>query len=196
MGRVGKALVHDINNMLTAIVCHAELGLVKNHDAAAAAEHFKEIKAIGTRAGAIHDRFISFSEQERKDLSTVELNAVIEETLSAMGPQIGDHITLETQVEAHLPPVKADADDLHRALNNLLLNAIEAMEGKEGTITLTVRAEPAAVVPSEAIGRQMDGRPAVLLEVADTGCGMSEDTAAQLFEPFFSTKGSSVASVC
>jgi len=189
MGRVGKALVHDINNMLTAIVCHAELGLLKRNDPAAITEHFQEIQAIGTRAGAMHDRLISFSGQGGKTPGMVHLNSIIEETLSAMRPQFGRSITLETRIEANLPAVKADPADLHRAMTNLLLNAVEAIDGEDGRITVTVRAERAAVISRDAIGRHMDGCPAVLLEVTDTGCGMNSETAGQVFEPFFSTKG-------
>ena len=189
MGRVGKALVHDINNMLTAIVCHAELGLLKKDNIADITEHFREIQAIGTRAGSMHDRLISFSAQGAKQSVMSQPNRVLEEALSAIRPQLGDSIELKTHIDPGLPVVNADSNDLHRAVTNLLLNAIEAIDETQGRVTITARSERVAVIPGDAIGRTLDGRPAVLLEIADNGCGMDTKTADQLFEPFFSTKG-------
>jgi len=189
MGRVARALVHDINNMLTAVVCHAELGLLKRNDADAAGEHFREIQTIGIRAGAMHDRLISFAGRGRKRTGVAHPSKVIGESLSVIRPQLHDASALVTKIDPDLPLVSVDPDDLHRAITNLLLNAIEAIESEGGRITLTARADRTAVIPRDAIGASLDGSPAVLLEIADNGCGMDEQTAGQIFEPFFSTKG-------
>ena len=190
-GRVAKALVHDINNMLTAIVCHAELGLRKRTDTNAVHEHFSEIRSIGARAGVMHDRLISFTGRGRSSAKGTHPSEVISDTLSIIRPQVPEGVILESEIEDDIPVVAADPDEFHRAVTNLLMNAIEAINPQRGgRIHLAARTQEAAVIPREALGAELGGQPAVLLEVSDDGHGMDPQTADHVFEPFFSTKGS------
>ena len=80
-------------------------------------------------------------------------------------------ISCDLQLDPHLEPVAADAELLHRAISNLVLNAIDAMP-QGGTLTLRTRNE--------------DGK--LLIEVADTGSGLTPEECARIFTPYYTSK--------
>jgi len=95
----------------------------------------------------------------------------LESTLVMLGHMLGDGITVERDYGAGVPPVEAHAGELNLVWTNLISNAVEAMNGT-GTLRLSTHASEENVV----------------IDVADTGCGLPPAVAARAFEPFFTTK--------
>ncbi|HET9957888.1 MAG TPA: ATP-binding protein, partial [Polyangiaceae bacterium] len=95
------------------------------------------------------------------------------------------HLVLELGDE--LPPVGADRFQLRQVMTNLILNALDAMEGKRGTLTLRTEATRLEGASSERYG--VAAGTYVKVTVTDTGVGILPEARERLFEPFFSTKG-------
>jgi signal transduction histidine kinase len=119
----------------------------------------------------IIDEFSEFARTPKPRLVPMDLNALVDSVLALYRPR-AQGVAIETDLEASLPPIEADRDLLHKALANLVANALEAMPGG-GRLRLTTR--------SSAPG-------AVSLEVADTGPGLSAAEKARLFTPYYTTK--------
>jgi nitrogen fixation/metabolism regulation signal transduction histidine kinase len=118
----------------------------------------------------IIDEFSDFARMPRPRLAPVDVNAVVERALDLYRPR-ADAVVVETEASYPLPPVNADADQLARALGNLIGNALDAMpDGGR----LRVRTAAAAGT--------------VTVEVADSGPGLTEDQKTRLFTPYFTTK--------
>ena len=124
---------------------------------------------------AIVSRFSEFAKMPPPQLESVDLNQIVERVLRLFEPQfqaVGNRqYRLQVELDSKLSRIQADPEQLARALQNLVLNALDAMpEG--GTLTLRTL--------------QRDG--SVLLEVADSGCGLTKDECERLFTPYYTTK--------
>jgi len=104
-------------------------------------------------------------------MQRIDVTDGLESTLVMLGHMLRDGVTVVRDYGAGVPPVEAHAGELNQVWTNLISNAVEAMDGK-GTLRLSTRATQNTVV----------------IEVADTGCGLPPDVAARAFEPFFTTK--------
>ncbi|HWB84897.1 MAG TPA: ATP-binding protein [Bryobacteraceae bacterium] len=117
-------------------------------------------------------RFSDFAKMPAPEMQTMDLNALASETMKLFEPQLAQaRIEASTELARGLPAVRADAEQMTRALRNLILNAIDAMPGGG---TLIVR-----TLPSEG---------GVRLEVSDTGQGLTPEECARLFTPYYTTK--------
>jgi signal transduction histidine kinase len=146
-----------------------------------------EIKAAAERGAALTQQLSAFSEQQELCPELLDLNVLIEEVGRTVQLRLPDNVTLQIELDPALAPVHADASRLREVLLNLAANAIDAMPlGGRLTIHSTN-----IELTEGAISRLSGVAPGhyVLLAVADTGVGMSQEVQAHLFEPFFSTKG-------
>ena len=156
-----------------AILAGPELepGLEWIASALSAATLLAEMKESTRRISALVAAVKSYTQMDRASLQRVDVTDGLESTLVMLGHQLGDGVTVVRDYGADVPPVEAHAGELNQVWTNLIGNAVEAMDGK-GTLRLSTRA----------------GQNDVVIEVADTGCGMPPDVAARAFEPFFTTK--------
>jgi two-component system sensor histidine kinase HydH len=116
-------------------------------------------------------RFSEFSRMPQPHVRPLPLNTLVENVASTHKAQLeAAHIQCELDLGAR-GPIAADADLLHRAVSNLVLNAIEAM-GKGGTLTL----------------RTSEASSSARIEVSDTGAGLAPEESARLFTPYYTTK--------
>jgi two-component system nitrogen regulation sensor histidine kinase NtrY len=124
---------------------------------------------------AIVSRFSEFSRMPQPQFQRVQLNDVVESVSRLFQAQLRtpDRAPIECRLElaAGMPPIAADPELLHRALSNLVLNAMDAM-AQGGTLTLRTRRE---------------GEWAIL-EVADTGTGLTPEECERLFTPYYTSK--------
>jgi len=130
-----------------------------------------EMKESTQRISALVAAVKSYTQMDRASLQRIEVTDGLESTLVMLGHMLRDGVTVVRDYDTGVPPVEAHAGELNQVWTNLISNAVEAMDGK-GTLRLSTRA----------------GQKGIVIEVTDTGCGMSPDVAARAFEPFFTTK--------
>ena len=183
LGGMASGIAHDFNNSLVGILGLTELLLHRpeNLDNKPKARRYLEmINTTAKDAGKIVNRLREFYRlrEEREALETVDLNALIEEAISLTAPSWKAQaesrsisITVQKDLQK-IPTVAGNGAELREVLTNLIFNAVDAMP-KGGNISLRTRGD----------GNQ------VVLEVSDTGKGMTEEVRRRCFEPFFTTKG-------
>ena len=170
IGRLAGGVAHDFNNLLLAINGYSEL----LEDAAGddrSRRYAAEIRSAGGRAAELTQQLLAFSRRQVLQTRLIDLNETVREFDGMLRRVIGEGVRVVLELEPALRPVSADPGQVGQVLVNLAVNARDAMGGT-GTLRIATR---------------RDGDD-VLLEVADNGVGMDEETRARIFEPFFTTK--------
>jgi CheY-like chemotaxis protein len=169
IGQLAGGIAHDFNNLLTVILGNSELLLVNAPELDR--EMVEEIAKAAERSAGLTRQLLAFSRKQVLAPELLDLNAIVVHTERMLRRVIGEDVTLTTRLHRPLPPIKADPGQLEQVLLNLAVNARDAMpQGGELTIRTEVH------------------RESVILEVADTGIGMSHEVRRRVFEPFFTTK--------
>ena len=177
IGRLASGTVHDFNNLLMVLMSLA--GMAKNELSPEhrAWQHLLGIEEAGEQAAHLAGQILTFSKRRPRESRPVSLNVIVTQTLNLVKGVLPANVVVETILDPHLPKALGDENQFKQIVMNLCLNARDAM--KTGG-TLTIRTDVAAP--------NADGTAWVHLSIQDTGCGMSEEIRAQVFEPFFSTK--------
>jgi CheY-like chemotaxis protein len=133
---------------------------------------------------------LAFSGKGRFVLEPLDLSQAVREVTTLLDSARTGKATLVYDLATDLPPIAADAGQVTQVLMNLLINASEAIDDLEGTVTVrtAVREVPLEELASYEYSDELGAGRYVTLEVADTGAGMDEDTLRHIFDPFFTTK--------
>ncbi len=131
-----------------------------------------EVKESTRRISDLVAAVKSYSQLDRAAMQTTDLVEGLESTLVMLAHRIPDDVVVVRDYGADVPPIHALAAELNQVWTNLITNALDAMDGR-GTLRLSTRL----------------GRGAVIVDVADTGHGMSAETRKHAFDPFYTTKG-------
>jgi signal transduction histidine kinase len=180
LGTLTAGIAHEMNNPLGIIASRIELMLLDAEEQNLPARILDDLRVLHRatqRVARIATNLRSFARQTPREHTTIDLNAVVQETLLLMQkPLEVDHIRLVTSLDQALPPIVGDASTLQQVLLNLVTNAREAMaSGGE----IRIETGPDA------------GRPGwVRLGIADTGPGISAEELSKIFDPFYTTKRS------
>ena len=186
LGRLAAGVAHDFNNLLTVILGCGE-GL--RDEIAPDDERQRLVEGIldaGDRATELTKQLLSFSRRAAAEPQVLDVNTVVETTLSMLRRLLGEHIMIRLALSSEPAMVRADPGQLQQVLLNLSVNARDAM-ASGGTLTLSTR-QRRIELPVEVAALGLPRGEYVELLVTDTGTGMSEDVRAHLFEPFFTTK--------
>jgi len=176
---LARRLAHELKNPLFPLQITVENLLKAREHGEQFDEVFREsastLLAEIASLKAIIGRFSEFSRMPQPQLQAVDINQLVREVLQVHQAQLSVEgkpaIAAELKLDDKLGEVAADPDLLHRALANLVLNAIDAMP-QGGTLTLRTRA----------------GAENFFIEVADTGTGLSKEECDRLFTPYYTTK--------
>ncbi|HEX6371386.1 MAG TPA: ATP-binding protein [Longimicrobium sp.] len=188
LGTLAGGIAHDFNNILTAIGGNAELAALEAPPDGEIAESIQEILKAHGRARDLVRRILLFSRRQEPVREVMALEPVVTEALQLLRATVPRNIEIRTCLAPHLPPVRADATQIHQVIMNLGTNAAYAMRESGGVLSVEL---DAVTVGADASGFAAEVEPGryLRLQVADTGCGMSPEVRERLFEPFFTTKG-------
>jgi signal transduction histidine kinase len=172
-GALAAGIAHDFNNVLTTISGFANLALAEVEPGSAAAAHLQQVTEAADRGSAMTRRLLTFSHHDAPEARQVDANEAVVGLETMLRQLLGARIRLVTDLDGPLPKIATDPNQLRRLLVNCAVNARDAMP--DGGV-LTIQTRHAA-----------DERN-VVLNIRDTGTGMSAEVRARLFEPFFTTK--------
>ena len=186
VGQLAAGVAHDFNNMLTIIQGHSGMLLAKSGQRSDLLESAQAIYFAAERAANLTRQLLMFSRKNVMQPKPVDLREVVSHMSKMLQRLLGETIKLEFVPPAQIPLVLADTGMIEQIIMNLAVNARDAMPGG-GTLTISTNptelGEPYVQTHPEARAGAF-----VCLRVADTGCGIDQDTMARIFEPFFTTK--------
>ena len=182
IGSLAGGVAHDFNNLLSIILGYTTL-LLGDASLASAHREIQEIQGAGERAADLTRQLLAFGRRQVLELKVVDLNEVLRQIERMIRRLIGEDIELRIVLADRLAKVKVDPGQIEQVIMNLVVNARDAMPSG-GILTLST----SNAGRSEGGADEGGSRPHVKLEVADTGCGMDQETQDQAFEPFFTTK--------
>jgi signal transduction histidine kinase len=186
LGQLTGGIAHDFNNLLTVVLGNLEsIARRTEGEGEPLRRAIRNAQTGAERAAALTQQLLAFARKQPLQAVILNPNDLVEGTLDLLGRALGEKIDVRADLAPDLWPVRTDRNQLENALLNLAVNARDAMPG--GGV-LTIRTRNVGRNDPKRPGRAMPGDELVLIEVADTGSGMSRDTMARAFEPFFTTK--------
>ena len=173
IGRLASGIAHEINNPLTGVLTYSSL-LLEDMKGTPYEEDLKVVRDETLRCRGIVRGILDFARDTKPERAPADLNEIVEDALRSLEKHVTfQNIAVVKALDRGLPRVSVDAGEIRSVINNLAVNAADAMPGG-GRLTITTSVEP--------------GTGLVVLSVADTGAGISEENQNKIFEPFFTTK--------
>jgi two-component system cell cycle sensor histidine kinase/response regulator CckA len=186
IGQLAGGVAHDFNNLLTAMIGFCDLLLLRHKPGDASFSDVMQIKQNASRAANLVRQLLAFSRQQTLRPKVQDISDILTEVSHLIRRLIGINIELELVHGSDIGFVKVDAGQMEQVLINLAVNARDAMDGK-GQLTIKTN-HVETKEPMERGGDEMPAGDWVLIEVVDSGCGISEENLNRIFEPFFTTK--------
>jgi PAS domain S-box-containing protein len=190
LGVLAGGIAHDFNNLLTAILGHANLASAGLPPESPARDNLRAVEKTSLRAAELCRQMLAYAGMGRFVLAPLNLSRVVQDLTPLLQVSISKKALLSCQFAENLPAVEIDPAQMRQVVLNLVINASEAIGDKEGIITIStgiVNCDEAYLRESHVLETLPPGTY-VYLEVADTGCGMDDETKARIFDPFFTTK--------
>jgi two-component system NtrC family sensor kinase len=173
VGQLAAGVAHEISNPLAAIIANAQ---ILERDLQGDAEKLESVELIeqaGVRASEVVKNLLGIARKEQYDLKKIHLNDTIQNAIKLVQHELLTHsISLREDLAKDLPMVMASRDQLQGVWVNMMMNALDAMEGQEGRLTISTR-----YAANE-----------FRVTIADNGQGIPPERISRIFEPFYSTK--------
>ncbi|MCK8602024.1 sensor histidine kinase [Desulfoferrobacter suflitae] len=174
LGKLSAGVAHEINNPLTGILTFSQLLMDQFPPESQEHQDLKVIVQETIRCRGIVRGLLEFARQSAPEKRTVNIEELLDEVLYMVENQESfQNIKLEQDIDANIPQLMADKDQLKQVLFNILMNASEAMSGA-GTLQISAEWRP--------------DRSQVVLHFRDSGPGIDPEHLNKLFDPFFTTK--------
>src|SRR6267154_1698264 len=188
VGRLAGGVAHDFNNLLTIIKGYVEMAIQRCLDRPELHSDIRRIEDAADRAVTLVRQLLAFSRKQVLRPKILDLNAIVMNLDQLLRRLMSENIEMKTFVSKEVGAIKADPGQIEQVVMNLVVNARDALpsggriliETSNVDLDSTYTRDHAVVRPGSY----------VMLAVSDTGVGMSADTVAHIFEPFYTTKES------
>src|SRR5262249_18791313 len=146
-----------------------------------------EIRDAAMRASEIVRQLMIYARKEKQVVGLVSLSAIVEQMLPLLKVSLSKHAILNADLGQDLPATRASDGQIRQVVMNLITNASEAIGDRDGVIRVITRRVTLGA-GAVAISETLPNGDYLTLEVSDTGCGLSQETQARMFDPYFTTK--------
>jgi PAS domain S-box-containing protein len=191
LGVLAGGIAHDFNNLLTSMLGYASLAGMELSAGRGAAlpAYLTQIETAARPAADLCKQMLAYAGKGQFQVQAVGLNKLVEEMAQLLQASVSKKAVLRILPSAEQPTVTCDTTQIRQVVLNLITNASDAIGDRSGVISVATGVVDADAKYLTDLGAAhlTAGRYAYL-EVSDTGCGMSADTAARMFEPFYTTK--------
>jgi PAS domain S-box-containing protein len=188
LGVLAAGIAHDFNNMLSSISAEAELALSQTSPDSPLRESFDLIATVAMRGSEVLNQIMDYAgdKNEQASWEPVDLSSLITEMMDFLKVSISKRASFTAALATDLPLIRANSTQIRRLVMNLLTNASEALEDREGSVRVATSNCPV----DARLSQHLDLPEGIyaLLEVTDAGHGMTEQERSKIFDPFYTTK--------
>lgn len=190
LGVLAGGIAHDFNNLLVGILGNASLAMESLPYDSPLRPLLERVVNGGRRATDLTQRMLAYAGRATSDIQPTDLNDMVAELAVFASAAIPKNVSLRINTATALPLVETDSAQMQQVIMNLLINAAEAIGDRPGQVTVSTWSEvlDERRIAEEFASHGLAPSQYVVLEVGDSGCGMSEEVVARMFEPFFTTK--------
>ncbi len=190
LGVLAGGIAHDFNNLLAGILGNADLLATDLPADSPMKLYTNEIMGSARRAAELCSEMLAYSGKGKFVVEPLLISNIIDEMRPFLQMTVSKKARLQFQLDGDLAYIEGDRPQVRQIIINLITNASDALEEKEGAIN--IRTGSMNCDESYLLETYFDELPApgefLFIEVSDTGVGMPNDTLAKIFEPFFTTK--------
>jgi two-component system cell cycle sensor histidine kinase/response regulator CckA len=191
VGQLAGGVAHDFNNILTAIIGHCDLMLMRHAPGDSDYDDIQQIRSNSNRAASLTRQLLAFSRQQTLRPQVLQLPDVIAEVSTLLKRLLGERVKLQVKHGRGLGAVRADPGQLEQVIVNLAVNARDAMTVKDDQSVGLLVLHTYAVTADDVRRMGSEILPIAdytALRVSDTGTGIPPHLLPKIFEPFFTTK--------
>ncbi len=187
LGVLAGGIAHDFNNILAIIMGNCTLAKLDSENSE---EYIPEIEKATDRAAALCRQMLAYAGKAQLTRVHVNMRQLVDEMVNMLKSTLPQNTLLKPNLSAEIPFVNGDASQIRQIVMNLIINASEAIDDSQGEISISLSKTVVCTGQGEKDhqGKEIPPGEYVCLEVADNGCGMSEETKRRIFEPFYTTK--------
>jgi signal transduction histidine kinase len=183
IGTLAGGIAHEFNNIMTPILLYTQMALDEVKDDTLLADDLRRVVASAHRARQLVTRILTFSREIGSGSSSpVRVGPVVDEVLGLLRAVVPANVEIIRGPGRDDPMIIGDAELIRQLTMNLCTNAYQAMQPAGGVLSVDLTRASQPLDPRVSPGDYL------VLEVADTGHGMDEQTRARIFEPFFTTR--------
>jgi two-component system, cell cycle sensor histidine kinase and response regulator CckA len=185
LGILAGSIVHNLNNLLTAILGHARLAMDDLDVKHPIQRNLEQILRAGEAAGALTREILDFELRAEQERQPLRLQGIVRETVKLLRDILPETVEISTRLDPSCGPVLASPPQVQQLLLSLCSNAYHAMPRYRGTISILLEVAEITQL-REAVPRPLEPGAYVRLSVLDDGRGMNTQTLTRIFEPYFS----------
>lgn len=192
LGLLAASIAHDFNNILTSIQGNLDLALLTNQSNSDAIPYLSNANKAVAQAAHLVRQLLIFTGKAHVETAICDLNSVLQNSLQMFKVLVPPKINLQIEFSINPLPVLLDQVMFQQLMMNFITNAVDAMGDKGGMLRVVSQRQWVGndILESLIEGQNLKPGYYAVVEVADQGCGMSEELIERIFEPFFSTKSS------
>jgi|GEM_PF-2130133 len=183
-------IAHDFNNLLVGILGNAGLASLELDEENTARCYLEKIEHAAERAADLTRQMLAYAGQGHLFHESLSLSDLVSEMTHLLESSISKKARIRIETQKEIPPITADRTQLQQIIMNLLINASDALEGKDGEIFVRTGLSrmDEAKLRQVFLGSEAEPGYFAYLEVADDGCGIAPEIQRRIFDPFFTTK--------
>ncbi|MEZ0329298.1 MAG: PAS domain S-box protein [Dissulfuribacterales bacterium] len=190
LGVLAGGIAHDFNNLLMVIMGNVELTQRKLPPLSPASENLQNILKASEKAADLCKQMLAYSGKGKFVVQHLDISELIKDMSYLLEVSIPKQVKLRYEFADDLPPIEGDAAQINQIIMNLITNAAESIGDRSGIITIRtgIMHCERAYLKETWLDEDLPEGPYCYYEVADTGCGMTDEVKARIFDPFFTTK--------
>ena len=188
LGVMAAGIAHDFNNLLTSMLGNASLARMQLPEESPVCSYLNEIEGAAKSAARLTSQMLAYSGKGRFDVQPLRLDSLVNETIHLLKTVVSKKVKICPKLDS--ASCEGDVSQVQQVIMNLITNASDAFQGEPGEVHVRtgMRKFDSANLFSPYVTNQIPAGEYVFIEVEDNGCGMSNETLAKIFDPFFSTK--------
>ncbi len=183
------SIAHNYNNLMMSVIGNIELALTEKNIPSSIVVLIDDANQSAKRAADISTQMLMYVGQGQGELIKVNLSKLIQNTSLLLQTTTHKNISFSINLAHEDATIMANSAQLHQLIINLLTNAVEAIGDEQGSITITTRIKKFECdeLKETYLHEDLPAGDYVILEFADTGCGIDQETLEKIFDPFFTT---------